>query len=214
MEIKYIKYLIFVAVLNFSSDISSENLNNKDYFIKDTKPQFVSASKEKTYKGIDYEKVSEYELLVDSVVYKIEKQTKTSKNIENLPLKEFLANSQNIPKYAYKLSSQDQINTPNTALLKSNIQYKPIDSLRVLLVNGKVKFSNGSLIAIFTSFVDYDKFATENNLELVRAFPSINKAVYKHPDFDQIESDLNDLRLKNPNLNLELAFIDPDVISE
>lgn len=214
MEIRYIKYLIIVAVLNFSSHISSENLNNKDYLIKNTKPQFASKSKVKTYKGIDYKKISQYELLTDSVVYKIEKPKNFTNNIENLPVKKFLDNNQNLPKYGYKLSIQDQINIPNLALFGNDLKYKPIDSLRVLIVNGKVKFSNGSFIAVFNGSQDYYKFASENNLELVKAFPSLNKAVYKHPDFDQFETDINNLRLKNQNLAIELAFIDPDVITE
>lgn len=215
MEIKNLKYLCFILVFNLSFKASSETISNGDFLIQKVKPEYIEARELKKYKSIDYKKLSTYELLIDSTVYKIERIEKDkTKNTKDLNLKIFKENAKSIPKYTYRLSSKNEPVVSDSSILNQDLKLKPINSYKVLLINKKVKFSNGTLIASFINNTDFNDFAVQNNLQLIRTFPSLNKAVYKHPDFNNLENDIRDLNLNNSNFVVEFGYIDPDIVAE
>lgn len=215
MEIKNLKYLCFILVFNLSFKASSETISNAGFLIQKVKPEYIEVKESKDYKSIDYKKLSTYELLLDSTVYRIEriKKDKTT-NTNDLNLKIFKENIKSIPKYTYKLSSKDQPVVSDILILNQDLQLKPINTYKVLLIDKKVKFSNGTLITTFINNTDFNEFADQNNLKLIRTFPSLNKAVYKHPDFNNLENDIKDLNLNNSNLIVEFGYVDPDIVAE
>lgn len=205
---------IFLFSLTFLAGfISAANNQEKDlnYIIEPATPTYLKSVDNLKHNDINKPKEDKYELIVDSIVFKANKSSIVKMNDE-LSLKNSNINTTN--KYIYKLSNDNLVEFQDEINKVQGYKYTRLENLRVLIVNDKVKFSDGTLTVFFNTIINPNQFASLNELKLVRAFPSINAAIYHHQDFTSLNDKVFSLKSNDLVTEANFNFIDPDIIAE
>ena len=228
LEINNKKHMYALILATFfllnCSLILAQDLKDKPIYV--SKPTYIKSEETNLNQSDKTLAEHQYRLLKDSSVYRLNidsnKLDPRFQDNDNNSLR-VIKNSKNIVgKYLFAYSQAEASKLLGLNLARSSFeknvlgpQPKLINKFRVILdENGRVYFTDGSLLIKFNTNVNFSEFASVNNLMLKKEYIDLNMGVYVHNNFNTLENKIESLQEISSISNVQYNVIDPYILPE